>query len=66
MDLTSIVEFVAIWVVSALPTAWLAERKGRQFNDWFWAGMFLGVFGIPLVLLCSPAQLELIERQKMS
>jgi hypothetical protein len=37
---------VLLWVVCGLGSAWLADRKGRDPSNWFFAGAVAGPLGL--------------------
>jgi hypothetical protein len=47
-------EFVIIWIVSAVVCAIIASSKGRSGVGWFFVGLLIGMFGIILVA-CLPS-----------
>jgi hypothetical protein len=53
---------LALWAGEAVAAGAIANSKGRGWG-YFWAGLFLGIFGIIWAALLRPSPAVLAERQ---
>lgn len=43
-----------VWLVCAIVCGFVAPMRGRPAGQWFWTGLFLGIFGVAALALAEP------------
>lgn len=46
-----LINLFLFWLFFGFLTAYLAKRRGKKPTPWFFVGLFLGLFGVALVLI---------------
>jgi hypothetical protein len=47
-------EFIVVWIISAVVCAIIASSKGRSEVGWFFIGVGIGIFGV-ILIACLPS-----------
>ena len=55
-------EYIIIWFVCGVISAFIADGKGRSGCSWFFVGVLLGPLGIILALVMPKNEAEIEER----